>query len=223
MEILDNEDNSEIITWLPHGHGFVILRKKAFEARVLPKYFNKQSKYSSFTRKLNRWGFCRVTRGPESGAYYHQFFRRGGHRLVMQMSCQSSNKGAAAGTSAIPTPNYLSLGATGFPSSVMNPQFSLQSMTAEQAIGQQQQQMLQLQNQQQMLQQEMFRRAMMSQQQMQHLTLPGSQSHNQPVVTPNFGPSATLSQASLMQQFAGSPSGGNSGDMTMLNSLAWKN
>lgn len=46
-------------------------------------------KYTSFTRKLNRWGFTRVTRGPETGAYYHKYFQRGDTRLCMQMSCQS--------------------------------------------------------------------------------------------------------------------------------------
>ena len=38
---------------------------------VLPVYF-KQSKYTSFTRKLKRWGFTRVTSGTELGAYYHK-------------------------------------------------------------------------------------------------------------------------------------------------------
>jgi HSF-type DNA-binding len=65
MEILDDPDNADVLSWLHHGRGFVIYRKKAFEQRLLPKYFSKQSKYSSFTRKLNRWGFSRVTRGPE--------------------------------------------------------------------------------------------------------------------------------------------------------------
>jgi HSF-type DNA-binding len=65
MEILDDPENADVLSWLHHGRGFVIYRKKAFEQRLLPKYFNKQSKYSSFTRKLNRWGFSRVTRGPE--------------------------------------------------------------------------------------------------------------------------------------------------------------
>jgi HSF-type DNA-binding len=65
MEILDDPENADVLSWLHHGRGFVIYRKKAFEQRLLPKYFSKQSKYSSFTRKLNRWGFSRVTRGPE--------------------------------------------------------------------------------------------------------------------------------------------------------------
>lgn len=71
MEVLSNEGLSDIITWLPHGLGWIILDKKRFAAEVLPKYFEKKSKWTSFTRKLNRWNFTRVTRGDEVGAYYH--------------------------------------------------------------------------------------------------------------------------------------------------------
>ena len=53
----------------------------------MPQYFHKQSKYASFARKLNRWGFVRVSRGPESGAYYHPHFRRGEKRLCKDMRC----------------------------------------------------------------------------------------------------------------------------------------
>jgi len=89
MEILSTEEIGDVIAWLPHGKGFIIYKKKKFASELLPLYF-KQSKFTSFTRKLNRWGFTRVTRGPETGAYYHKYFQRGDLRLCMQMSCQSS-------------------------------------------------------------------------------------------------------------------------------------
>ena len=88
MEILSNEANVDIISWLPHGKGFMIFQKKRFASEILPKYF-KKSKFTSFTRKLNRWNFTRVTRGPETGAYYHECFQKGNLRLCMQMSCQN--------------------------------------------------------------------------------------------------------------------------------------
>lgn len=88
MEILSGVCHGDVITWLPHGKAFIIYKKKRFAAEVLPKYF-KQSKFTSFTRKLNRWGFTRVTRGPETGAYFHKFFVRDDPRLCMQMSCQN--------------------------------------------------------------------------------------------------------------------------------------
>jgi hypothetical protein len=98
MEILENEDHKEIISWLPAGRSFMIHKKNDLEKEVLPKYFQKQSKYSSFTRKLNRWGFQRVARGPETGAYFHRLFRRGEYRLCMRMSC--SHKSTPVATTA---------------------------------------------------------------------------------------------------------------------------
>jgi hypothetical protein len=91
MEILSNEDLSDVISWLPHGMGFVIYKKKKFAEEVLPRYF-KQSKFTSFTRKLNRWGFSRISRGPESGAYFHKNFQRDNFALCLQMSCKHSAK-----------------------------------------------------------------------------------------------------------------------------------
>lgn len=60
MEILADSSASEIITWLPHGRSFVIIRPDLFCEEVLPKYLppadsRGSTKYPSFTRKLNRW------------------------------------------------------------------------------------------------------------------------------------------------------------------------
>jgi len=96
MEILSNQETGDVISWLPHGRGFLIYKKKKFAVEVLPKYF-KQSKFTSFTRKLNRWGFTRVTRGPETGAYYHKLFQRGDLEGCMQMSCQTTNRFSSRG------------------------------------------------------------------------------------------------------------------------------
>lgn len=97
MKILDDENNADIVSWLPHGKAFLIFKKKRFEIEIMPTYF-KQSKFTSFTRKLNRWGFLRVRKGPEAGAYYHQFFKRGQARLSMQMCCQkATNEGGGGG------------------------------------------------------------------------------------------------------------------------------
>jgi hypothetical protein len=88
---LSNEEYSPIISWLPHGNGFIILKKKAFANEILPKHF-KASKFTSFTRKLNRWGFSRAPRGPETGAYFHKLFNRDKPELVLQMTSNSGNK-----------------------------------------------------------------------------------------------------------------------------------
>lgn len=48
----------DIITWLPHGKGFIICNKPKFEKEVLPTFLP-NTKYASFTRRLKRWRFVR--------------------------------------------------------------------------------------------------------------------------------------------------------------------
>jgi len=62
------------------------LKPKQFVADILPTHF-KSAKYSSFTRKLHRWGFMRHYRGEEAGAYYHELFVRDRLDMVEQMTC----------------------------------------------------------------------------------------------------------------------------------------
>ena len=73
MEILSNEH--DCICWLSNNRGFIIKNKDKFADDVLPKYF-KGSKYSSFTRKLKRWGFKRLPGAAGSTVYAHDKFRR---------------------------------------------------------------------------------------------------------------------------------------------------
>jgi hypothetical protein len=90
FHILANEANSDVIGWLPHGKAFIIHNQKMFTAEILPKFF-KQSKFTSFTRKLKRWGFSRVKYGPEMGAYYHKFFQKDNMDLMQMQTCQSTS------------------------------------------------------------------------------------------------------------------------------------
>jgi len=87
MKILSDESNSTIISWLPHGKSFIIRKKDRFINEVLPLHF-KQLKYTSFTRKLHRWGFILVRNGQEKGSYYHKSFQRGRMDLCHEMSCK---------------------------------------------------------------------------------------------------------------------------------------
>jgi hypothetical protein len=100
----------DIITWLPHGKSFVVLRPDVFVNQVLPRYFPAEGtnrvtgahetatsiegvhKYSSFTRKLNRWGFRQISRGPDAGAFCHDLFQRDDPNLCRGMICQKSRK-----------------------------------------------------------------------------------------------------------------------------------
>ena len=81
MQALSDPAASDILAWLDHGNGFVIIQKRRFALEVMPRHFGGRAsgvaKFTSFTRKLNRWGFKRISKGKEMGAYYHDDFRRG--------------------------------------------------------------------------------------------------------------------------------------------------
>lgn len=109
----------DVISWLPQGKSFVVLRPDVFAANVLPRYFAPEGsnslnarpatgkdgtvkkaqgvhKYPSFTRKLNRWGFRQISRGPDAGAFCHELFQRDDPELCRGMVCQKSRKSKQA-------------------------------------------------------------------------------------------------------------------------------
>lgn len=92
MEVLDDESYKDIISWVNDGFSFMIHQEKIFTEIILPKHFNKACKYSSFSRKLNRWGFQRCCSGPFSGSFSHPLFKKGGHKLLSRITCDDKAK-----------------------------------------------------------------------------------------------------------------------------------
>jgi len=88
MDILNDPANEDSIVWHPNGKLFTIINRHKFSKEVLPKYFRK-TKYASFTRKLHRWNFTRLTRGRQQSTYYHEFFQRGKENICTQMYCNN--------------------------------------------------------------------------------------------------------------------------------------
>lgn len=84
MLLLDSEEYADIMEWTPHGRSFVIKNQEAFAFRVLHHHF-KAGKYSSFVRKLYRWGFSRILRGDNHGAFYNENFLKGKYKLCRQI------------------------------------------------------------------------------------------------------------------------------------------
>jgi hypothetical protein len=84
LAILSREDLSHIISWMPHGRSWRVLKPREFEVKVIPAYFE-HSKFSSFIRQANGWGFRRITKGPDRNSYYHELFLRGLPHLTKQM------------------------------------------------------------------------------------------------------------------------------------------
>jgi len=107
--LLSDPQVRAVISWLPHGKSFVVLRPDVFATSILPRYFAPEGsnslnakttpkvtqgvhKYPSFTRKLNRWGFRQISRGPDAGAFCHELFQRDYPELCRGMVCQKSRK-----------------------------------------------------------------------------------------------------------------------------------
>jgi hypothetical protein len=56
-----------IVSWLADGCSFKVYKQNEFVTEILPMFF-KQTKYKSFQRQLNLWGFKRVIEGADKGA-----------------------------------------------------------------------------------------------------------------------------------------------------------
>ena len=68
--------NPRVVSWLPDGNGFTIHDPHVMCAQVLPRFF-RHDRLPSFQRQLNLYGFRRVVKGAETGAYRHTLFLRG--------------------------------------------------------------------------------------------------------------------------------------------------
>jgi len=84
-EILSSPDaDASIISWLPHGMAWKVHDSERFEKEIIPKHF-KQTKFSSFTRQVNGWGFKRICKGEDKGGFYHTLFIKDKPELMRQI------------------------------------------------------------------------------------------------------------------------------------------
>lgn len=84
LESVAVEGLDHIVSWQPHGRSFIVHKPKEF-TELLPRFF-KLSKIPSFQRQLNLYGFVRLTRATDRGAYYHELFLRGKPFLIRHMN-----------------------------------------------------------------------------------------------------------------------------------------
>lgn len=85
--ILKAEDSGQdrIISFTFTGRAFRIHKPQDLSDDILPRYFRSQH-LSSFKRQLNLYGFERIPRGPEEGAFMHPLFRRDCPELAAQIT-----------------------------------------------------------------------------------------------------------------------------------------
>ena len=99
LEDMAQEGDDSIVSWRPHGKAFTVHRPDEFVEKIMPYYF-KQSRYKSFQRQLNLYGFVCLPRGDDKGSYFHKNFARGErylcHYIVRKKDQRSTPRTSAA-------------------------------------------------------------------------------------------------------------------------------
>ncbi|KAL7487803.1 hypothetical protein ACHAW6_013387 [Cyclotella cf. meneghiniana] len=106
--ILSNPELHHIVAWAPHGRCWRILKPRQFECYVLPRYFE-HSKFSSFVRQANGWGFRRFSQGSDRNAYYQEYFLRSMPWLCKKMRRPKVGEKKAIGSGMEPDLNAISM------------------------------------------------------------------------------------------------------------------
>jgi HSF-type DNA-binding len=87
LDTVAQEGSESIVSWCAGNHtAFKVHKPQDFVKTIMPRFFQ-QTKYKSFQRQCNLWGYERILHGPEKGGYEHPegFFVRGNHSLVNKM------------------------------------------------------------------------------------------------------------------------------------------
>eukprot|EP00980_Cylindrotheca_fusiformis_P029831 scaffold23915_cov132-Cylindrotheca_fusiformis.AAC.1 len=94
LEQAEQDGLHDIVAWQGEGNSygtsFKVFKPQIFVTKLMPKYF-KQTKYKSFQRQLNLYGFSRINGGPGKGGYKHKYFLRGNKTLCQYISRQSND------------------------------------------------------------------------------------------------------------------------------------
>jgi len=76
LEDAESQGFSNIISWQTGGRSFNVHNQDNFAKVIMPSYFS-QTKFKSFQRQLNIYGWKKVQIGPNKGGYEQKHFIRG--------------------------------------------------------------------------------------------------------------------------------------------------
>jgi hypothetical protein len=84
LETMAKNGSQDIVSWQPHGKAFRVHQPEVFANAIMPHYFN-QTKYKSFQRQLHIYGFHRINKGMDKGAYFHHLFIQNKNTMSLRM------------------------------------------------------------------------------------------------------------------------------------------
>ena len=100
LERAEQDGLQDIVAWQGEKQdSFKVFKPQLFVDKLMPQYF-KQTKYKSFQRQLNLYGFTRINEGPGKGGYKHKYFLRGNKALCQYISRQSGEEICAQASGA---------------------------------------------------------------------------------------------------------------------------
>ena len=92
------DDAEYCISWLSEGKSFMVRDPEKFTRDLAPLFF-KHTKFSSFTRKLYRWGFRQINRGSgvdDPIVFGNDNFQRDSKSLMKKMKSVTSTSASAS-------------------------------------------------------------------------------------------------------------------------------
>jgi hypothetical protein len=89
LEEAEEKGFQDLICWQSGGKSFKVLNPGHFAKTILPKYF-KQTKFKSFQRQLNIYGFQRIQYGPNKGGCAHACLIQGSPELCLLLIRQGA-------------------------------------------------------------------------------------------------------------------------------------
>eukprot|EP00980_Cylindrotheca_fusiformis_P030324 scaffold24656_cov181-Cylindrotheca_fusiformis.AAC.1 len=105
LEHTEAEGLTDVVSFFSHGRAFAIHKPRRFVSEIMPKFF-RQSRFTSFQRQLNLYGFKRITQGRDNGGYYHELFLKGRPGLCVNMKRTRIKGSAKQQTNPDTEPNF---------------------------------------------------------------------------------------------------------------------
>jgi hypothetical protein len=105
FHLLLDSSNDHVISWLPDGKAFKIIKQVQFVQTILPAYTSLKPSYTSFWRMLDQHGFQQISMGPDKGAFSHPLFLRDDHSLFKNKTAYQLKKASLTFIKAITPSN----------------------------------------------------------------------------------------------------------------------